>query len=216
MLAVIVPVLKNFKGLAQLIHSLENTTYPHKVIVIDNWNVPDRSVASSWNLGIRKARHWYGLDHFLVCNDDVVLEHDFIHNATSMWRSIGPDTLFTGWNTRRGFNESDGVPKRERYGADYSCFFLTSELYDNVGEFDETFTPAYFEDNDYDYRVNLAGYESYSHGALKMYHAGSVTQNMDGPVCDSEQFKKNRDYYISKWGGEPGQETYKEAFNGEV
>lgn len=205
--AIIVPVLKNFRGLTEFVASIE-THVPYSIFIIDNYNHPGRCVAASWNEGIRRASN-KGIDQYLVSNDDVILEPYFIDKAVHHMEAKGWDRLITGWNTRPSFPTGQA--------PDYSCFFMNETLYNKVGPFDEKFKPAYFEDNDYEYRVKLAGYESYAVPELRMLHRGSVTQNMDTEkACTSEQFQKNSLYFLAKWGGTPGFETYKEAFNGEI
>ena len=85
--------------------------------------------------------------------------------------------------------------------------------------FDENYFPAYFEDNDFHYRLKLAITKKY--GNLKM-HAGtkkmnpalfrnSMTIKKDPKV--NSGFTANQKYFTKKWGGPPGHEKFKTAWN---
>jgi GT2 family glycosyltransferase len=96
----------------------------------------------------------------------------------------------------------------------FACFGLTAELVAEVGYLDERFAPAYFEDNDYHYRVRLAGFELRNAPGCTITHARSATlQVMSEPERQllAMRFKQNLALYRQKWGGVVGQETHREA-----
>lgn len=101
---------------------------------------------------------------------------------------------------------------------DFSAFMISKAAYEKVGPFDEGFVPCYFEDNDYHYRVNVAKMKAITFPSAIYYHYGSRTQNeaLGGGklISTNGNFENNRAYYIRKWGGPPGFEQFKEAFNG--
>ena len=82
-----------------------------------------------------------------------------------------------------------------------------------VGGFDTTF-PAYFSDNDFYHRLDLAGYERIDTG-IEVGHIGSQTINSDPYLrfVNGVTFPLYRQYYIAKWGGEPGREIFRKPFN---
>ena len=117
----------------------------------------------------------------------------------------------------------------------FSAFRLDKYVWRFVGEFDEEFYPAYWEDTDYRRRLHLSGEQidewpiqevsrpSYgratyasgiTHGWL-IEHAGY--QGSTGEKCKwvQERWVANRDRYVAKWGGMPGAEKYDKPFNGE-
>jgi GT2 family glycosyltransferase len=103
--------------------------------------------------------------------------------------------------------------------ADFCCFALNpKEAIEKIGYFDsDNFFPAYYEDNDYLYRVKLSEYEFYLYGGLKVHHEGSKTQFWNGEeqrVVSHDAFRANQQRYIQKWGGLPGSETFVLPFNG--
>jgi hypothetical protein len=73
-----------------------------------------------------------------------------------------------------------------------------------VGEMDEGFFPAYWEDNDYHYRMNVLGIPAIVLPTAIFYHFGSRTQNLANEtgqqMVNSPMFTKNREYMFEKWG----------------
>lgn len=204
-IGLVVPVLSNFAGFAQLMNSVDTAVTP---IVLDNWN-GNRGVAASWNEGIRKG---FGLDVVIISNDDVAFYPGTIKKIAQPIKEEEFDLLSvvatdTG---QHGFLE-DAKP-------DFCCFAINPERFvDQFGMFDENFKPAYFEDNDMYYRIKLAGGRSALRLSARVDHGGSVTQfsanNEEGRVVSHEQFRKNQSYYSAKWGGIPGSETFTHPFN---
>ena len=84
------------------------------------------------------------------------------------------------------------------------------QLIENCGWFDENFYPAYFEDNDMFYRMHMAGLRHLLDTKHGFYHKQSATC-ID--VVTKDDWDRCQQYYISKWGGPPGEETYIRPFN---
>lgn len=75
----------------------------------------------------------------------------------------------------------------------FSCVVTRKSVIDNIGNFDENFTPAFFEDNDLKYRAIEAGYEVLVVNTVCFFHFGSITS------ADKDyNLLKNRKYYFSK------------------
>ena len=85
--------------------------------------------------------------------------------------------------------------------------------YQAIGPYDTTL-PAYFSDNDWYHRCDLAGWERINTG-IEVGHIGSQTINSDPFLknLNGITFPLYRQYYIAKWGGEPGHELYPTPFN---
>jgi GT2 family glycosyltransferase len=98
----------------------------------------------------------------------------------------------------------------------FSAFAINKECWETIGEFDELFAPAYFEDNDFHYRMKLAGLTGIVHPPAMFYHYGSRTTNEAGEngvlVVSGGMFENNRAAYVRKWGGVPGQERFKTPY----
>lgn len=203
--AIGVPVLSNFKGFAELVHSLYDENV--KFYVADNWE-DNRGVSKAWNLFMDSAIK-EGIDLLVICNDDIVWQPGSFRGLLRAWDDKRNSTILVSGvahDVTPGYHEA----------PDYSCFaFNPLEMRMTVGYFDEAFTPAYFEDNDSHYRIKLSGYGAYCHSEARVEHKGSQTQNSDPskPVVTSQMFEANRAYYVEKWGGVPGSETFNTPFN---
>jgi GT2 family glycosyltransferase len=95
-------------------------------------------------------------------------------------------------------------------GPDFSCFLITKECH-RWFQFDEGFQPAYHEDNDYHRRLQLAGLGDRIFGVnLPFLHYGSATikRSPEAQAAFAPKFAQCQQYYITKWGGLPGAETY--------
>jgi hypothetical protein len=77
-----------------------------------------------------------------------------------------------------------------------------------VGPWDTTL-PAYFADCDYYYRVGLSGFRTMRTG-LGVTHHGSSTIYSDRrlKLQNDATFPLYEQYYLTKWGGTPGEERY--------
>ncbi len=89
------------------------------------------------------------------------------------------------------------------------------EAVNNVGQYDTVF-PDYFSDCDYYRRMIIKGYELIN-SELKLIHqnGGSNTINSDYVLksINNRKYVLHRQYYIAKWGGEPGREIFTVPFN---
>lgn len=87
-----------------------------------------------------------------------------------------------------------------------------------IGGYDTNFKD-YFSDNDWYYRLDIAGWERINTG-ITVGHgvdgAGSQTINSDPYLkyVNSITFPMYRTYYGAKWAGEPGKEHYNVPFGG--
>jgi GT2 family glycosyltransferase len=181
--------------------------YPHtQIFIVDNGkqDIPRLStnmtiyemsenlgVAGSWNFLVKKAID--NLYHdFLILNDDVVLKKD--ESTISALIEQGGDNTF---HVCKSF-------------YNWSSYILNRTIYEKVGEFDETFKKCFFEDNDYCYRMVLAGVNYQFQDALNPeVYRNSQTIAKDPTLSG---YLENEKYFIEKWGGKPGSETFKTPF----
>ena len=198
---------------------LDSVDYPAEIVVVNN-NARDRSfrrqvnllarergfqvreqernlgVAGSWNLLIALAMGW-GHDLVFLGSNDTRLEPGSL--AAVVEREKAPCEVtwhICGWN----------------------FFAISTAAIPKVGWFDENFYPAYKEDQDYSYRVEvLAGLRRVwldpPYGAE---HLGSQTILSD-PAYYRGNAKShggwNLPYYSAKWGGEAGSERFRTPFD---
>ncbi len=158
-------------------------------------------VAGSWNKCLRAALkpasgEADGFDWVLMMNDDICLgPHQLAEIKAALaaaaqagkWLVVGPH----GW----------------------SVFALNRACLERVGFFDEAFFPAYFEDNDYYYRLRLVDPLRYWGGCAALdppLKRNSVSISRRPELNAS--FQRNHAYYVCKWGGPPGDERHRVPF----
>lgn len=161
---------------------------------------PGRNLGTcaSWNRLCRWA--WRrGAGGMLLLNDDMVL--------------TDPETLgkFLAVYAESGWRQMRFVMARG-----FSAVCVTRAVWDEIGEFDEGYWPAYYEDNDYWRRFHLRGI-AWDHVMVDSLHEGSATlgRSADLQALNGTTFSLNGDRYRAKWGALPLQgEPYTEPWNG--
>ena len=76
----------------------------------------------------------------------------------------------------------------------FSCVLTKRSVINNIGFFDENYSPAFFEDNDIKYRAILKGYGIYVVNNICFYHFGSITS-----IKHNKNFEKNKQYFYDKY-----------------
>ena len=199
--------------------------------------------AQSWNEGATNAFN-DGADYVLILNNDVLLHplaidemvdrfikqtNESVHDNIAMITCFDTrdevnlilgNIEFNTTNVLSALNDLKIENKQavaEAESPNFSGYMISKAAYEKIGKFDEEFKPAYFEDNDYHRRINLAGMKAICLPTAMFYHYGSRTQmealGNGEVVVPSPAFEKNREYYKTKWGGVPGQELFKTPFN---
>lgn len=146
-------------------------------------NEKNIGVAASWNRLLNRIfeKHEYAL----IINDDVY----FGKKESEVMSFILTE--------HRLFSTTTGT---------WCNFIINWDLYNHIGDFDEKFFPAYFEDNDYAYRLKLEGVKPIQHEFLNPEIFRNSMTIQKSPELNVN-FEKNKQYYIQKWGGLPGEET---------
>ncbi len=155
------------------------------------------SVGAAWNALAGKAP-----EGLIIASDDLRFGRDTLWELVSAAQGNPDGLLFV----------SPQDPLNE-----FALFLLTRRATDLIGPFDEGFYPAYFEDNDYRYRLKLAGHEVVRVPGCTYDHVGSATlkaKRSHEQVRHWEDFARNRARYVAKWGGLPGEETFAVPFDG--
>lgn len=204
--------------LTSLLTLAEQVNDFNKILIIDNghqrFRIPEElsgkigimecpsnlGVSASWNVGITSLFEDESLTHVLVLNDDISLGTTQLKEILEVldanpdkWMLVGP-YYWSVYAISR-----DGAKAMELEPGKY---------------FDEQFYPAYFEDNDFHWRMRLIDESRYLGGISafspeKFINSGSLAKD---PTLN-KTFDQNRRYYISKWGGAPGRERYRTPFN---
>lgn len=154
-------------------------------------------VAASWNWIIRNDPE---ADYWLLVGNDIQLSPG---DLAKMDRFI------------REHPEYATVPAN--WG--HSLFAVTRAGLKGVGYFDESFYPAYSEDQDWMYRLSLAGLPWADCPDVRAVHGepplwGSSTVWSD-PVLNKQcgiTQQNNLEFYKKKWGGYPGKEKFSSPY----
>ena len=163
--------------------------HPNATIIRNKKNL---GVAGSWNLGIEESIKLENPEWVLVLNDDIVWGLTY-EEMSEILKDNKTAHMITG-------------------PYHWSIFAIKVKTFNTVGLFDNGFFPAYFEDNDYHYRVKLMGKDiSFDKRLEPKVKRNSQTIEKD-PKLNS-RFIDNQNRYIDKWGGLPGNETRRKPFS---
>ncbi|MGH9135739.1 MAG: glycosyltransferase, partial [Acidimicrobiales bacterium] len=165
----------------ELLH--ETARLETEVIVVDNGSPyerpfaatvhrfdENRGVATAWNTGIGLA----SAPVVAVLNSDCRVApgwDEALYEAATTGRRIA--FPYTDHGDGLGFRQPD------QGGTAGWCFMLTTDLYGEIGPFDERFNPAYGEDTDYWHRAWQLGVELSPVPAARVTHARRTTARTD-------------------------------------
>ena len=181
--------------------------------------------AGGWNRGVQWGMD-NGFNYFIIANNDILVAPNMIQALYDRAKR-GDKVLISAVDVAKEVmipqevldptHPVNNKPDTESPHPSFSCFLITRECVEKVGYFDEEFYPAYFEDNDYHYRIKIGvGPEAaIANTTAIYYHYGSRTQNQNpgNAVVSGEKFERNREYFTRKWGNVPGRETFINPFN---
>ncbi len=149
-------------------------------------------VAASWNFLAQQAFLLHDLPFLWLLNDDV-------------YSGKKENQILDLFN----FNEGEQFFCSP---GSLSSFIIGRDLFKKIGPFDEQFFPAYFEDNDYLYRMKLAGCNKRVTSWLSCEEYRNSSSIEKDPSLN-RRFDTNKQYYLAKWGGLPEYEKFKTPFN---
>jgi GT2 family glycosyltransferase len=241
-LTIVIPCLNLWNKFTKPCIDSIRSTHPYRIVLVDNGSTDETrdeagklvsaafqhrryetntGTSRSWNYGIADGFE-KGADYVAVLNNDILLhpycldglverigrnDVDLVTALDVRCEVAAPEDLFRiAASTKADVTEADH--------PNFSAFLLGRRCWEVVGRFDEEFYPAFFEDNDYHYRIQLAGLRAIVYPPAMFYHYGSRTQYeaCNVPLVPSSVFVQNRHYYIRKWGGLPGAEQFREPF----
>ena len=215
-----IPTYNQFDRAAAAIQAIytTSTVIPDQIVVIDNSEtggavqalqpmmdqypsvhvIPRQQniLAAAWNDIMRL----FDNDYVIIANDDVIPHPQAIEALVTAGHDYPDYAMLNGSG---------------HSGNSYSFFLLRQWAYRMIGPFDEHFIPAYFEDNDYDYRLKLLDLIRYEVINATFDHYGSATMRaLDERAITKHHrsFGRNQRYYMKKWGGMPGAERFTEPF----
>ncbi len=190
--------------------------------------------AVAWNQGIKTAVSERNIDYAVILNNDIILHHDCIDNMIGEIKA-GGFPFVSGIDVCKECAKPIDVLELDvpakKFVVDepeFSCYTVDIKLLDKLREreenieeypglFDQKFHPAYFEDNDFHYRIKLAKMRAVKLNTALYYHYGSRTilSNEEVLNISNNYYSINAQRYVEKWGGGPRQEKFKIPFDQE-
>lgn len=160
-------------------------------------------------------------DAILLLNNDTLVTENWLTNLLSCLYSneeigiVGPVTNYASgkqqinipYTNLQEISEKINKPDQAKWKQTKRivglCLLMKREVLERVGLLDERFSPGHFEDDDYCYRANMAGYKLMIAGDVFVYHHGSATFNKQSEGVVKDLIETNRSKFIEKWGVDP-------------
>jgi len=141
------------------------------------WSMPTNlGVATSWNLGIKSTPFSTG---WLLLNSDAHFVDDGFARLAA---EVSADNVVLA-----------GDPP-------WCCAWIGREVVRDVGLFCERFHPAYFEDNDYEKRCEIAGASIVRSSAMVAHdNSSTLAASDDFRMRNADTFAANADYFGRRW-----------------
>lgn len=207
----------------KFVESLFKYTKDFELIIVDNGSTDGtveyiksldgvKSIFNTENLGFSKGNN-QGLElaegeYIGFLNNDILLYPNWFEECEKVFQKenvgfISPRHVNPHYDNT---NEKDYIKYFQNnfnYTKEYekhfdecvfSCVLTKREVLNTIGNFDENYSPAFFEDNDIKYRAVLANYGIFVLNTACFYHFGSITS-----ATMNFGFEKNREYYYSKY-----------------
>lgn len=207
-----VPTYKRYDLLAPMLDSVRaGTVQPARILVVDNGGRFDEEfkgnktgievIRPGHNAGVAWA--WNAVMALASAGTDVCLANDDL--------TLTPEGLATMQAKLASLDAPALV-----LGEGFSLFMLRRELFERVGPFDADFWPAYFEDSDYERRMDLLGLKRHDVPAAASHQKSATVKaySTEEHAEFAALYSSNQGRYIAKWGGNPTFETYTVPFNG--
>jgi hypothetical protein len=180
----------------------------------------NRGLARSWNDGLL-ASVGDGNDVTIIVNDDLFFYPaafdqfiDFVLQQKSRVPGFGLITL-RGKETGGPAAVGSGIFHQKTRIQDAACMAVGEAALAQVGYFDQNFWPAYWEDVDYFYRLKLRGVPILCDDRTLVEHKRSAVNRKDRIIAllADDRWRRNQAYYMRKWGGDLGVETFVAPFD---
>lgn len=174
----------------------------------------DKNILSrAWNRGIRRAKE-LGFDLVFIPNLDVVfhpktldnlVKHAVKHPKSVIVASVVHETFESFKDAKLIDKYQPGLGR-----SSMSSFLVRISEWEKIGDFDEIFEPAYYEDDDYSRRLVLAKAEFGTALDSVFFHRISQTLQNDSELHSNWNpiFEQNAKRYREKWGGPVGEEKF--------
>ena len=172
----------------------------------------NRGLARSWNEGLHLAME-AGCTSALLLNDDLVFRTDGYTKFVETVAIVQSLSQNVAYITPLGLETGASALAGQVIEQQFACCAITRETIEKIGYFDENFSPAYYEDIDFDRRCRLAGMSIHIHQEVLVDHERSATSRAMPKETRMQldlDFKENKNYFERKWGEH---HDYRCAFN---
>jgi len=171
----------------------------------------NRGLAKSWNDAIQMSQN-YGDEFCIIANDDIKFKDGGFVSFVDFVRNIEGDYGLATVLGQEGENSSHAG---QAISQEFACGVIGKKALREIGFLDQNFTPAYFEDTDYIYRMRLAGLTIALDERVLVEHERSKTMRSSSEAKGlvSEASERNRKLFIEKWGGDFHSAHFKRPFN---
>lgn len=206
----------------KFIESLFKYTKDFELIIVDNGSTDGtveylkslngiKLILNNENLGFSKGNN-QGIniaegEYIGFLNNDILLSPNWFEECEKVFEKnvaafVSPrQILLRHENT----NEKDYLKyfSEKKYSAPYeksfdecvfSCVITKRSVLDKIGTFDESYTQAFFEDNDFKYRAIEAGFGVFVSNVVCFFHFGSITSKEL-----NQNLENNRKIYYEKY-----------------
>ena len=196
-------------------------TYPHPKIfyVVPNLEFK-MSLAAALNTGFKYAIQ-DRCDYICYVADDARVGEGAVQTLLTTLEE--QDLWFCGGtiDQTKFVKRSTPIPNKasgeENSTGGWDVFVVDPVVFETVGFFDESFYPAYYEDNTWARMIELHTPGKMGYTPIAMRHERSVTLKRftsEEVERHHKYFQINSQRYFAMWGGLPGMETYTVPWNG--
>ncbi len=174
------------------------------------------------NQGLRAATG----ETIALLNNDMIVTPGWLTNLLGCLTATGAGMVGAMSNMISGLQRVDAsydsAESLERFAAEFNRadrgkwrptvrlggggLLLRREVLDQVGDFDESFTPGNFEDDDLSLRVVRAGFALFIAGDTFIHHFGGVTLGRGQDYADL--LRRNADHFRAKWATDDATVAY--------
>lgn len=164
-----------------------------QLLRVDNSST-NRGVARSWNIGIVAARQ-LAVDYLVVCSESL------------RFARPGGQDFENGLAGQLCRSQCQG----------FHLVGIRLDMFDLVGRFDETFSPAYFEDADWLRRARLLGLLDRAEDSPRVdvdVDELDVAHSLRSGRIGKDVYGASAARYFAKWGGYAPDETFAEPYEG--
>lgn len=225
---IIIPVWNQPEFTKSCIDSIEkNTTFPHRIIVVDNGSEPETKryledikkergdrfelIRNEENVGfikaVNQALEISGAPYVCIMNNDTVAASGWLERMIDFARTHKDVGLINPQCDghadipidvhARDLTSQKGA-YMEMNQCHGFCMLVKREVIERIGHLDEQFGIGGYDDTDYSMRAHLAGYRCVAIKDSYVYHR--LHTSFDKAGNREEWVRRNRKIYYDKWG----------------